>query len=349
MLHLLNSTSLHGPSQRFHFLKHCTRVNAFDASVIVISHTACLPAKGLRRNSHQCYISSMLHLFTDSVSVFIFWSIAQESPLSWQVLYSYHTLHVCLQKVCGAILINATSPQCYISSRTQSAFSFFEALRKRERFRHKCYSYITHCMSACKRFAAQFPSMLHLLNATSLHGLSQRFHFLKHCTRENGFDTSVIVISHTACLPAKGLWRNSHQCYISSMLHLFTDSVSLFIFWSIAQERTVRRKCYSYITHCLSLCKRFAAQFSSMLHLLNATSLHGLSQHFHLLKHCTRENAFDASVIVISHTACLPAKGLRRNSHECYISSMLHLFTDSVSVFIFWSIAQERTFSTQVL
>ena len=133
-------------------------MNAFDASVIVISHTACLPAKGLRRNSHQCYISS----------------------------------------------------------RTQSAFSFFEALHKRVRFRDKCYTHITHCMSACKRFAAQFSSMLHLLNATSLHGLSQRFHFLKHCTRVNAFDTSVIVR-----LPATGLRRNSHQCYISSMLHLF--------------------------------------------------------------------------------------------------------------------------------
>ena len=174
-------------------------------------------------------------------------------------------------------------------------------------------------MSACKRFAAQFSSMLHLLNATSLHGLSQRFHFLKHCTRENGFDTSVIVISHTACLPAKGLRRNSHQCYISSMLHLSTDSVSV--------ER-FRHKCYSYITHCMSACKRFAAQFSSMLHLLNATSLHGPSQRFHFLKHCARENAFDATAIVISHTACLPAKGSRRNSHQCYISSMLHLFTD---------------------
>ena len=66
MLHLLNATSLHGPSQRLHFLKHCARENAFDTSVIVI----------------------------------------------------HHTLHVCLQKVCGAILINATSPQCYMSSRT---------------------------------------------------------------------------------------------------------------------------------------------------------------------------------------------------------------------------------------
>ena len=117
MLHLLNATSPHGLSQRFHFLKCCTRENAFDTS---------------------------------------------------------HTLHVCLQKVCSAILINATSPQCYISSRTQSAFSFFEVLHKRERFRHKCYSYITHCMSACKRFAAQFSSMLHLLNATSPHGLTGR-------------------------------------------------------------------------------------------------------------------------------------------------------------------------------
>ena len=97
-------------------------------------------------------------------------------------------------------------------------------LHKRERFRHKCYSYITHCMSACTRFAAQFSSMLHLLNATSPHGLSQRFHFLKCCTRER-----------------------------------------------------FRRKCYSCITHCMSACKRFAAQFSSMLHLLNATSPHGLT------------------------------------------------------------------------
>ena len=181
-------------------------------------------------------------------------------------------------------------------------------------------------MSACKRFAAQFSSMLHLLNATSLHGPSERFHVLKHCTRENAFDTSVIVISHTACLPAKGLRRNSHQCYISSMLHLFTDSVSVFIFEALHKRERFRRKCYSYITHCMSACKRFAAQFSSMLHLLNTTSLQAPSQRFHFLKHCAREIAFDASVIVISHTACLPAKGLRRNSHQCYISSMLHLF-----------------------
>ena len=157
-------------------------------------------------------------------------------------------------------------------------------LHKRERFRRKCYSYITHCMSACKRFAAQFSSMLHLLNATSPHGLSQRFLFLKCCTRENAFDASVIVISHTACLPAKGLQRNSHQCYISSMLHLLTDSVSVFI----------------------------------------------------ILKCCTRENAFDTS-----HTlhVCLQkvcsAILINATSPQCYISSMLHLLTDSVSVFIF--------------
>ena len=91
-------------SPRFHFLKHCTWENAFDTSVLGISHTACLRAKALRRNSHQCYMSP----------------------------------------------------------RTQSAFSFFEALRMRERFWHKCFRYITHCMSACKSFAAQFSSMLHV-------------------------------------------------------------------------------------------------------------------------------------------------------------------------------------------
>ena len=139
------------------------------------------------------------------------------------MLKLYHTLHVCLQKVCGAILINAASPQCYISSRTQSAFSI-----------------------------------------------------LKHCTRENAFDTCDIVISHTACLPAKSLQRNSHQCYISSMLHLLRDSDRVLIFGVL------------------------------LLH--------------------TR-GSFDTSVIVISHSACLPAKGLRRNSHQCYISSMLHLLT----------------------
>ena len=132
-------------------------------------------------------------------------------------------------------LLNATS----LHGPSQR-FHFFEALRKRERFRRKCYSYITHCMSACKRFAAQFSSMLHLLNATSLHGLGRMkvmpsvsvFIFsetVKHCARENAFDASVIVIHHT--------------------LHV----------WNLT-------------------CKRFAAQFSSMLHLLNATSLHGLGR-----------------------------------------------------------------------
>ena len=119
------------------------------------------------------------------VSVFIFPNVAERTRWA-EVLKLYHTPHVCLQKVCGAILINATSPQCYISARTQSAFSI-----------------------------------------------------LKHCTRENAFDTNDIVISHTACLPAKGLQRNSHQCYVSSRLHLLTGSVRVLVFWNIAQERTL--------------------------------------------------------------------------------------------------------------
>ena len=110
MLHLLNATSLHGLSQCFHFLKHCTRER--------FRHK-CYSYIGLRRNSHQCYISSMLHLFTDPVSVFIFLKhCARENAFDTSVIVIHHTLHVCLQKVCGAILINATSPQCYISSRT---------------------------------------------------------------------------------------------------------------------------------------------------------------------------------------------------------------------------------------
>ena len=45
--------------------------------------------------------------------------------------------------------------------------------------------------------------MLRLLNATSPHGLSQGLDFLEYYKRENSFDTSDIVTSHTACLPAK--------------------------------------------------------------------------------------------------------------------------------------------------
>ena len=146
-------------------------------------------------------------------------------------------------------------------------------LHKRERFRRKCYSYITHCMSACKRFAAQFSSMLHLLNATSPHGLSQRFHFLKCCTRENAFDTShtLHVCLQKVC-SAILINATSPQCYISSRTQ------SAFSFFEVLHKRErFRHKCYSYITHCMSACKRFAAQFSSMLHLLNATSPHGLT------------------------------------------------------------------------
>ena len=105
------------------------------------------------------------------VSVFIFPNVAERTRWA-EVLKLYHTLHVCLQKVCGAILLNATSPQCYISSRTQSAFSF-----------------------------------------------------LKHCTRENAFDTGDIDISdHTLYVCLQKVYSailinvTSPQCYISSRI-----------------------------------------------------------------------------------------------------------------------------------
>ena len=96
---------------------------------------------------------------------------------------------------------------------------------------------------------------------------SPRFHFLKHCTWENAFDTSVFrYITH--CMSA----CKSFAAQFSSMLHVTTDSVRVFIFWSIAHERTL------------------------------------LTQVF----------------LGISHTACLRAKALRRNSHQCYMSPRTH-------------------------
>ena len=147
------------------------------------------------------------------VSVFIFWSIVQERTLSTHVLQLYHTLHVCLQKVCDVILINATSPhglnQCI----------YFLKHCTRENAFDTSVIVISHtvCLPAKGlRFA-----VLHLFNTTSPHGFSQRIHFLKHCTRENAFDTSVIVIAHTAYLPAK--W---FAVQFWSMLHLLTDSLA---------------------------------------------------------------------------------------------------------------------------
>ena len=234
------------------------------------------------------------------VSVFIFWSIVQERTLSTHVLQLYHTLHVCLQKVCDVILINATSPHGL-----NQCIHFLKHCTRENAF-DTSVIVISHtvCLPAKGlRFA-----VLHLFNTTSPHGFSQRIHFLKHCTRENAFDTSVIVIAHTAYLPAK--W---FAVQFWSMLHLLTDSVSVFIFWSIVQERTLSTHVLQ-LYHTLHVCLQKVCDVI----LINATSPHGLNQCIHFLKHCTRENAFDTSVIVISHTVCLPAKGLR--------FAVLHLF-----------------------
>ena len=139
------------------------------------------------------------------VSVFVFWSIAQERTLLTQVLYLYHT-----HSMSACLPANATSPQCYISSRTQSAF-----LCLKHCARENAFDTSVILISLTQHV---FLQMLHLLNATSPHGRSQRF-CVWSIAQERTLLTQVLYLYHTHSM-------SSCKCYISSMLHLLTDALA---------------------------------------------------------------------------------------------------------------------------
>ena len=107
--------------------------------------------------------------------------------------------------------------------------------------------------------------------------------------------------------------------YQPSSINFCPPEVRVFIFWSIAHERTLLT--FRYITHCMSACKSFAAQFSSMLHVTTDSV-----RVFIFCSIAHERTLLTQAFLGISHTAMSACK-----SFAAQFSSMLHVTTDSLA------------------